>query len=126
MSEWDKCVIPNTFAVPGNENTEYTILIVTDIYSMDIDNPDVKLVIQWDTPLLFDSMIQRMSQARRKGGASTFILFTFKWTRIKDQEEIEKRNAGLSFSTAFNAQLSDSNWPKTLPKVRLLSQVLSV
>ncbi len=124
MSKWDKSLIANAFAVPSDKNTECTIFVATDAYGMGIDNPDVKLVIQWDIPLSFDSMIQRMGRAGRKGGASTFVLFTPKWTRIKDPEEIEKRNAGLPSSTAVSAQLSDSNRPKALPKVSPLSQVL--
>ncbi len=70
-------------------------------------------------------MIKRMGQARKNGGTSTFVLFILKWTRIKDSEEIEKRNASLPSSTAISAQLSDNNWPKALPKVSLLSQVLN-
>lgn len=109
MSEWNKSLIANFFVIPDNENTEYTILIAIDTYGIDIDNPDVKFVIQWDIPLLFNPIIQRMSQARRKGRASAFIFFTSKWTKIKDIKEIEKRNAGLSFFTTVNAQLSNSN-----------------
>lgn len=92
---------------------------------MGIDNPDVKLVIQWNIPLSFNLMIQHIGQARKKDGASTFVLFTSKWTKIKDLEEIEKRNVGPSFFIAVNAQLFDSNRPKALPKASPLSQVLS-
>lgn len=48
---------------------------------MGIDNPDVKLVIQWDIPMSFDSMIQRMGRARRKGAQPTFVFFSPKWWR---------------------------------------------
>lgn len=57
MSKWDKFLIANAFAVPGDENTKCTILVATDTYGMGIANPDVKLVIQWDISLLFDLMI---------------------------------------------------------------------
>lgn len=66
-------------------------------------------------------MIQCISRARKKGGAFTFILFTPKWTKIKDPKEIKKHNAGLSSSTAVNAQLLDRNQPKPLTKVGFLS-----
>lgn len=45
-------------------------------YGMGIDNLYVALVIQWDLPLSFDSMIQRMGRAGRKGCASTFVLLS--------------------------------------------------
>lgn len=45
ISEWDKSLIANTFAVPGDKNTECTILVATDAYGIGIDNSDIKLVI---------------------------------------------------------------------------------
>lgn len=45
MSDWDKTIIAKAFQVYGKENTQCTILVATDAYSMDIDNPDIKLVI---------------------------------------------------------------------------------
>lgn len=97
----------------------------TDAYGMGINNPDVRLVIQWDIPLSFDSMIQQMGRAGRKGEASVFILFTPKWTKIKDPDEIEKRINGTSSSTFANAQLSNSNRSKPPSKVSPLSQVVN-
>lgn len=124
MSEWDKNLTAEAFGKPAEENNECVILVATDAYGMSIDNPDVKLVIRWDIPLSFDFMIQRMGRAGRKGGASAFILLTPKLTRIKDPDEIEKRMNNTT-STSVNAQLSDSNRPKALPKTSPLSQVLN-
>lgn len=72
--------------------------------------------------MTFDSMIQRMGRAGRRGGASVFILFTPKWTKIKDPAEIKKRTNGTPSSTSANAQLSNSNRPKLLSKISLLYQ----
>lgn len=66
-----------------------------------------------------------MGRARKKDGASTFIFFTPKWTRFKDPDEIKRRNAGFLSPIAVNTQLSDSNRPKVLPKINLLSQVFN-
>ena len=57
MLEWDKKLNANAFAVPAEDNTEWIIFIAIDAYSMGINNPDVRLVIQWDIPICLDSMI---------------------------------------------------------------------
>lgn len=90
MSEYDKNLTAEAFRIPGNENNECTILVATDAYGMGIDNLDVKLVVQWDFPLLFDSIIQQMGRAGRKGGQAFFLLFTPKWSKIKDPKEVEE------------------------------------
>lgn len=58
MSNWDKNLIAKAFLVLGDDNLTYIILVTTDIYGMRINNPDIKLVIQWDFPITFDAMIQ--------------------------------------------------------------------
>lgn len=57
MSDWDKELIAKAFKINGSENTKCTILVATDTYGMNIDNLDIRLVIQWDLPISFDSMI---------------------------------------------------------------------
>ena len=54
-------------------------------------------------------MIQYMGRAGKKGGASMFVLFIPKWTRLKDPDKIKKHNAGSQFPTTVNVQHSDSN-----------------
>ena len=90
MSECDKKLIAEAFRIPGNENNECTILVATDAYGISIDNPDVKLLVQWDFPLLFDSMIQLMGRVGKKGGKAIFLLFTPKWSKIKDQKKVKE------------------------------------
>lgn len=114
MPELDKELIAKVFMTPGDENLECTILVTTDTYGMGIDNPDIVLVIQWDILLSFDSMIQRLGRAGRKGGQSTFILFTPKWIQVQSLDEIQKRSSTTKSSTSsgLESQLSDSNRPK--------------
>lgn len=114
MSDWDQNLTVAAFCIPEDENLECIILVITDVYNMDIDNLDVKLVIQWDLILFFDSMIQKMSHARQKDGLLYFILFIPAWTVIKNQEEIEKWSNLSVFFNIANAQLSNSNKPKAL------------
>lgn len=113
MSDWDKAIIAKAFKVNGEKNTKCTILVATDAYGMGIDNPDIKLVIHWDLSLSFDSMIQRMGRAGRKGGQAAFVLLTPKWTQVKDQDEIDKRLEKRSKAANANTQLSDQNRPST-------------
>lgn len=123
MSDWDKDLTAAAFRIPGDENLECVILVAINAYGMGIDNPNVKLVIQQDLSLSFDSMIQQMGRAGRKGGLLHFILFTPAWIVVKDQEEIEKRsNTSSAFSSTANAQLQDSNWPKAIAQASPLSQ----
>lgn len=78
MLEWDKNLIAKTFSIAGDKNTKYTILVTTDTYDICINNPDVKLVIEWDIPMIFNSMIQQMGRAGKKIRVFVFILFTSK------------------------------------------------
>ena len=57
MSDWDKAIIAKAFQVNNKENIKYMIFVATEIYSMGINNLDIKLVIYWDLFLSFDSMI---------------------------------------------------------------------
>ena len=89
MSDLDKVIIAEAFNVDGNINTDCIILVATDTYSMGIDNPNIKLVIQWDLPINSNTMIQQMGRARKKTGQLTiFILLTPKYTRVKDKKEV--------------------------------------
>ncbi len=71
-----------------------------------------------------------MGQEGCKGALSTFVLFTPKWSMVKDPKEIEERlenqlKKSNSLSIA-NAQQSDSNRPKLISKTSPLCQVVSV
>lgn len=78
MSNWDKALIVNTFKLIGEENKKYIIIIATNANGIRINNPDIKLVIQWDFPISFDLMIQYISQVGKNEKQATFILFITK------------------------------------------------
>ncbi len=67
ISNLDKSLIVAAFKVNDEDNTECTLLVATDVYSIGIDNPDIKFVIQLDLPASLDTMIQYMGRAGRKG-----------------------------------------------------------
>ena len=66
MLDWNKKLIAKAYNNFKNQNTKYIILVTTNTYKIEIDNLDIWLVIQYNLPLSFDSMIQRMNQAGRK------------------------------------------------------------
>lgn len=57
MLDLDKAIITEAFKINSNINTDWIILVVTDAYGIGINNPDIKLVIQWDLPMSFDLRI---------------------------------------------------------------------
>lgn len=94
---------------------------------MGIDNPDVKLVIQWDIFISFDSMIQWIERTGKKGALSIFILFLPKWTKIdtnsnKIKQRLALKNPSISTKAANSSQLSNS---KALAKPSPLNQVFN-
>lgn len=76
MSEWDKNLTAKAFFTLENSNFECTIEIAIDAYGLGIDNPDIKLLIQWNILIMFDGIIQRLGRAGRKGSLSIFVLIT--------------------------------------------------
>lgn len=81
---------------------------------MEIDKPDIKLVVQWGPPMNFDSIIQCMRRTGRKKRQATFVLFTPKETQVKNPTEIEKQLTKRVKTT--NSQLSNLNRPQSIAK----------
>lgn len=66
MSKWDKNSIVQVFSISEEENINCIILVTTNVYGMDINNPDIQLIIQWDISLFSDSMIQQIGGTKKK------------------------------------------------------------
>ena len=54
------------FQINGNINTHYIIFDIINIYNTEINNLNIKLMIQWDLFLSFNSMIQQINYAKKK------------------------------------------------------------
>ena len=102
-------------------NTEAIILIATDAYGIGINNLDINLVVQWDHPINFDSIIQCIGYIEWKRGQTIFILFIAKWSQVKDVTEIELCFVKYSNVANANFLLSISNKPQVGPKQSRLS-----
>lgn len=75
MFDRNKKLTAKAYLTFGDKNMKCTILVMTNAYDMDIDNSDIKQVIQWNLPIFFDTIIQHLGRASRINGQSTFILF---------------------------------------------------
>lgn len=58
-----------------NENTKCIIIVVINVYSIGINNLDIKLVIQYNISLLFDLIIQKIRRISKKDKNFIFIFF---------------------------------------------------
>lgn len=92
ISDWDKKITAKAFMIRGDQNHKCTIIVATNKYGMGINNPDIRLVVQWDISTILDAMIQKLSKDGRDGNQSIFILITTKWTNIKDSNELKQRH----------------------------------
>ena len=124
--EYDKGLTTDTFCVPGtSKDLECIIFIAIDAYGMGIDNLDIKLVIQWDVPISFDTMIQRMGRAGSKGDNAIFVLLIAKWTKIEDPKEPEDWVAKRDRAARSHAhKLSDTYRPKSMHNPSPLNQAV--
>lgn len=52
-------------------------LVATNAYEVDINNPKVRLVVQYNILMSFNLMIQQIDQAGRKDKILSFILLIF-------------------------------------------------
>lgn len=76
MLDSDKQLIAKAFKIHGNENKECIIFVTINAYGMGIDNQDIRLVVQWDLPMSFDSIIQRMGQTGKKSQQTCCVSWT--------------------------------------------------
>lgn len=107
--EFDKDFTIKVFQMPNKKKAACIIFVATDTYSIEINNSNIRLVIQWDLPINFDSMIQCISRAGNKRGQATFILFIAKWTQMKNTIELEQCLAKYTNIVNANSLLFDSN-----------------
>ena len=75
MPDLDKVIKAEAFKLSDKINTECKILVSTNAYKMRIDNSDLSLVIQWDLPMRFDSIIQQMRPAKKQNDQQAIFIF---------------------------------------------------
>lgn len=115
MSDCNKDFFAKTFLISGDSNFYYIILIVNDIYDIEIDYSDIQFVSQQDFPLIFDAMIYQFGRTGQKDGQAIFIFFIAKWGQIKDLREVEDRIAkktAIFLPTSINFRPFNINSPK--------------
>jgi len=69
LAEFNKRCISTEFSKPDVENdlesSIHRIIVATDAMGMGIDNPDVRLVVQWGVPPSMGALLQRAGRAAR-------------------------------------------------------------
>lgn len=99
----------------NNHNYKCIFIVNTNAYDININNLDIRLVVQWDILTKVDVMIQRLRSASSDSNQSIFILIILKKTNIKDLKKLEQCQNRSIF------QLFNNN----RPKVHLLSQFIN-
>jgi superfamily II DNA helicase RecQ len=84
LAESDKRRISKEFEKPDTESvldsSMHRIIIATDAMGMGIDNPDIRLVIQWGVPSSMCALLQRAGRAARGNGVcGEFIWLVPAW-----------------------------------------------
>ena len=91
----------------GDQNKKCTIVVATNIYKININNPEIQLVVQWDVLTTLDVMIQIFEKPGKDDKLSIFVFICPKWSNIKDHKELEQR-----LNKKNSIQLSNNHRPK--------------
>jgi len=84
LAEWDKRRISTEFEKPDKESvsdsSKHRVIVATDAMGMGINNPDVRLVVQWGIPQSMDALMQRAGRAARgRGICGKFVWLVPPW-----------------------------------------------
>lgn len=117
MADSDKERVNTNFRRRHEECASPRIILATDAYGLGVDNPDVKLVVQWLLPPSIQRLYQRMGRAMRCGQRKAkFILMHQPWClgeRSKQPvQRIENQPSRVSSATEpenVDPDLSDSS-----------------
>lgn len=77
MLDWNKAIIAEAFKPIIFENTEYTKVVAMAAQGININNIDIKLVIEWDLFEGFNSFIQwKRCDIRKNDQFANLLLMT--------------------------------------------------
>ncbi|KAL8663963.1 MAG: hypothetical protein Q9168_007997 [Polycauliona sp. 1 TL-2023] len=99
LAEFDKRSISSEFAKPDVESVlespRHRIVVATDAMGMGIDNPDIRLVVQWKQPPSMCALWQRVGRAARSQAiCGEFVWFVESWCfgdRLDSSAQVKKR-----------------------------------
>jgi superfamily II DNA helicase RecQ len=115
LAESDKRRISTEFEKPDTESilesSIHRIIIATDAMGMGIDNPDIRLVIQWGVPPSIGALMQRAGRcARGKAVYGEFIWLIPAWCFGERVDHVPSR------STINKKRVTESERRSTLPR----------
>jgi len=97
LAESDKRRISTEFEKPDTESvldsSMHRIIVATDAMGMGIDNPDIRLIVQWGVPPSMRALMQRAGRAARgKGVCGKFIWLVSAWCFGDRMEHLPPRS----------------------------------
>lgn len=97
LAESDKRRTSTEFEKPDTESvldsSMHRIIVATDAMGMGIDNPDIRLVIQWGVPLSMGALLQRAGRAARgKAICGKFVWLVQPWCFGERIEHLQLRS----------------------------------
>jgi superfamily II DNA helicase RecQ len=97
LAESDKRRISTEFEKPDTESASdssmHRIIVATDAMGMGIDNPDIRLIVQWGVPPSMRALMQRAGRAARgKGVCGKFIWLVPAWCFGDRMEHLPPRS----------------------------------
>ncbi len=114
MISTDKTRIAISFKKSSTENATSQILIVTDVYELDIDNSDVARILQWLLSSCMSKLYQHLSQDMHCDNDQTnFTLLHSFWflkfrseKKMNDQDNINQKETEMRFKIKKRAWLA--------------------
>ena len=117
LAEFDKRRISEEFEKPDTESvldsSAHRIIVATDAMGMGINNPDIRLLIQWGVPPSMRALVQRAGRvARGKGICGRFVWLVPTWCFGERTEHLPLRPAKKRMTEAERRSLLPRGiWP---------------
>ena len=119
LAELDKRAIPAEFVKADSvwqNSSRHRIVVATDAMGMGIDNPDIRIVVQWKLPSSMCSLLQQAGRASRSPNVSgQFIWLVESWCYEEDDATQQQSSTSESLGQLSQAPTLDRALDTSLP-----------